>query len=216
MANWNFPLKAFNFRATSGFVADNTNETYCTVNFSSDGGYPQTRACIGQGLETVTFGWKAASGAADRTTSAPIEFAGMNDGANNTGLTTIFRVDLPAIGAYKVALAMGDRGASQHQYWTINDYAGIPPGTFPVPGVISGPFTNIITGAANYADAVGNVLAEANWASQNTAITLNFFSGVFLLVMSDPTGSGVGSTTIAHLEITQLPQAPILIAQNMY
>lgn len=97
--------KGFCFRATSGYVTDPTNTTYVAME-----AYPTTRSVGG---ENVTFGWNDVAShidSRDRSTSAPYELAGLNflDSAD----TKYFRVDVPAAGAYRFQLAVGDRGGN--------------------------------------------------------------------------------------------------------
>ena len=85
--------KGFNFRGTSGFVTDGTDETYVLGD-----SYPTTR-------NGVTFGWTTAGiTAADDSSALDRRLAGVNYDAS---VPRTFQVDLPAAADYTIDLAVG-------------------------------------------------------------------------------------------------------------
>src|SRR5262245_50094126 len=95
--------KGFNFRSTSGFVTDAADDTYVLTNGSNQGEqYPTTR-------NSVTFGYTSlvTLGDRDRNAGNNAKLAGIHF-PDTEANETIFRVDLPATGNYRVRLAMGD------------------------------------------------------------------------------------------------------------
>src|ERR1700675_60440 len=152
-----------NFRVGSGGTTDNANETYCAKDQ-----YPVTRTPTGQS-ESFTFGWVVAGNASsvDRSGS-PAEVFGINYATNNAGGTPVsFQIDLPATGQYKIALTMGDFGATNKQYWAIYDNTSL----------ISDHTVGLTTTADHYSDSTGVIYSTfATWNSSNTPVTLTFAS----------------------------------------
>src|SRR5262245_29425693 len=103
---WATP-KGWNFRNTSGFITDGTNQTYALYNEFER--YPISSRTIGG--EAVTFGWVEAFsgsnmlGGADRSNTGGIDprFAGVN--YSPPGSFATFRVDLPEAGTYDIRIA---------------------------------------------------------------------------------------------------------------
>ena len=98
-----------NFRATSGYVTDGANETYCLGDV-----YPTTRG-------GVTFGWDASlsGGTRDRNSGLDRRLAGINYIAAASG--QFFRIDLPSSGSADVHIAAGDAGAGTVKAWDLQD-----------------------------------------------------------------------------------------------
>lgn len=175
--------KGFNFRASSGFVTDGTNETYV---LHSDT-YPVTR-------NGVTFGWVDPCDSRDRESGVDRRLAGINFGSNATG-SIRFRVDLPAAGNYNINLAAGDTGSSQDIDCEFGDDASY-----------STIANNVAVTADQYIDAVGTIRSEANWPSLNQALSKSFSTTIFHVRLAGLSASAQNSV-IAHLFISQVTAA---------
>ena len=106
--------KRFNFRLTSGYVTDGTDEIFVNALTA----YPTTTTVDG---ESVTYGFESGSiNSLDRTTSSPYapELAGINYIAPGTAT---FRIDLPVAGNYNLVFAGGDEGGSFNTYANFAD-----------------------------------------------------------------------------------------------
>ena len=186
MAVWD---KGFNFRATSGFVTDGTDETYVIGET-----YPITR-------NGVTFGWETGpTGVAtrDRNSGNDRRLAGINF---NDAVTTNedFRVDLPATGDFLIRLAMGDAANPQNPKIVLKDDTT----------VLDTLQTSV--GANEFYDATGVLRTQANWPGQNVAITRTFGSTILRGVIGD----GVNFATIAHLFLSQIKKATLSIGAGL-
>lgn len=174
-----------NFRATSGYVTDNSGETYCL-----NEAYPTTRGGL-------TFGWESGTppdGARNRDSGVDVRLAGINFTAND-GTQHTFRVDLDNSGTHEIHLALGDTGATQaYQYLEFQDNST----TFATIDQSSG------TNVDEYYDAADNLRSEAAWPGSETSISRTFTSTILRLVMGT-SGSESGATTIAHLRIVEIP-----------
>jgi hypothetical protein len=168
-----------NFRATSTFVADGANETYCLGD-----AYPVTRG-------GATFGWETgpSGGTRDRATFVDRRLAGINF-SPATG--DVFRVDLPAAGQYKVWMAMGDENAPQPTEFEILDGS-----------------TNLLTftgntgGPAVFRDATGALLPDTVWPTAEAPVTLTFATTILRLRV---TNGAAGNNAVAHLRVATAPQ----------
>ncbi len=164
-----------NFRDTSGFVTDGTNETYCLG--AVDTAYPTTRAGF-------TFGWVATSGLdqRDRNSGVDRRLAGMNFSPTPGDY---FRLDLPSAGNYDIHLALGDDSGGNPVEWKLQDtttllhtYTGTP-------------------GSGNFQDASGATLSAANWPGNEAALANQTFATTQLRLVVNGTGNNV----VAHLRV---------------
>jgi hypothetical protein len=166
-----------NFRLTSGFVTDGTNESYVLASDT----YPTTRGGL-------TFGWDSAVSSRDRSAVIDRRLAGIHFVAGNAGRT--FRIDLTASGSVSVHIAYGDHsGGNNNQKWQIYDNV--------TQLSTHGP-TNV--SAANYLDASGTNRTEAAWPAGETAESLTFSSTTFFI---KPNSGTADSQTLAHLRVVQ-------------
>jgi len=176
--------EGFNFRATSGFVTDGTDDTFVLTSDT----YPTTRA-------GVTFGWETTSGldSRDRSSGVDARLAGMHFKANDNTSTITFRVDLPSTGDYSIRLAIGDAtgGNSQVNYVTAKDNST---------AFIT--LSPISTDGDHYGDAAGNLPLEGDWAATNVAVTRTFASTIMRVTLGGTVDSA--SSTIAHLKVVKL------------
>jgi len=173
--------QGFNFRTTSGYVTDGTDETYV---LEADG-YPITR-------DSKTFGWDAAMDGVNRDSGVDRRFAGIhytpNDGTQRT-----FRVDVSAA-EYNIRTAIGDTGFAQgYQYFQFKDDTT----------VISTVDDTDGTSTDNYTDASGVNRTEAAWAADNAAVNHTFSSTIFRVIIGS-TALQSDSTTIAHLFLEEV------------
>jgi hypothetical protein len=166
--SWN---KGFNFRGTSGFVADGPNCTYVVGDQ-----YPTTR-------NGCTFGWSAPVFASvDANGSVDARLAGYNDVHDGK----YFQVDLAVAGDTTVVLAAGDSsGASSGTY-----YAIIKDGTVQLQNASGS------VNANEFFDANGATWAVTDWPTQNTS-----YDGTFATLSLRISCLVGGTLKLAHLFI---------------
>lgn len=174
-----------NFRSTSTYVTDGTNETYCLGDT-----YPVTRG-------GATFGYSAGHEGVgrDRNSGNDRRLAGTNFWPNN-GTQGQFRLDLPnGAGTYTVHLALGDASYAQgYQYLKITDGNG---GST----LLTIDDTNG-TSANNFDDAGGTNYTAANWPGSEAGVSLTFSGSVLWLLLGSPTAQA-NQSTLAHLRVVQ-------------
>jgi hypothetical protein len=174
--------KGFNFRGTSGFVTDGTDETYVLAADT----YPTTR-------NGVTFGEQNRDAAyfQDDRALGDRRLAGIY-GAVDTGAE--FRVDLPSTGNYDLRLAFGDALSGGEQRWRIYDNASILDSVGPV----TQPFSEFV-------DASGTLRTAAAWPGSNVSVPYAFASTT-LIVQLRPMDAA-DYTNLAHLFVSALAAA---------
>ncbi len=179
-----------NFRASSGYVTDGTDETYC-LGQSTDA-YPTTRG-------GATFGWGAAyDNGRDRDNALDRRLAGINYHANDGNQST-FTLDLPSAGDYTICLAVGDgTNSSGYQYVQVLDNVTSKIVVDDTDG----------TASANFDDATGTNHTAANWPSSQTCTTVTFASTTLNLKLGSPSAQA-GSSAIAHLKVTYVPSVNV-------
>ena len=177
MANY-----GINVRATSGYVTDGSGETY-----SLGEAYPTTRGGL-------TFGWDAnlTSASRDRNAGNDRRLAGIIFWSNGAGYVKTFRIDLPSTGDWIIRAAFGDASATQQHYVSFRDNAT----TF-------ASFSNVATGANEFADASGVVRTHAAWPGSNASISRTFGSTSFFIDIGDPSGTDGENTAFAHIYIEE-------------
>lgn len=169
-----------NFRDSSGYVTDGTDETYC---LGEGDAYPTTRA-------GVDFGWNSINGDAgrDRDSGVDRRLAGRN-GQENTGTQAEFQLDLPQAGDYNIRLALGDAtGTENYQRVDIYDDSTLLFSIVDTDGTTGGTFD----------DATGTNYSAANWPGSNTAVTHTFATTTLILKLGS-TSAQANTSTIAHL-----------------
>ncbi|HEY6804939.1 MAG TPA: hypothetical protein VI306_15295 [Pyrinomonadaceae bacterium] len=168
----------FNFRSSSGYVTDGTDETYVRAVDT----FPTTRV--------QTFGWVSTSPSdADRSSGVDRRFAGVNYTQPTEDRT--FQLTLPEAGVYAVRLALGDQSASGHVYAEVYDNTTL---LFTV--------ADATTSTAVFADSTNAQHALVDWAANNTARVETFASTTFKLKVGLSTQSNY--YTIAHLRVTRV------------
>lgn len=180
--------KGFNFRATSTYVTDGTNETYVLPGTS----YPTTRTVGG---ESVTFGWETAPDDSRDRNTAIVTLAGMNF-RNAGGSEDVFRVDLPSAGDYRIRIAAGDRDNPQGYYFDVRDTTTT---LFTVGSATTGH-----SGGKNFADATGVEHYTANYVANNATVDDTFSTSIFRFALRPMTSL---TNCIAHIQIEQLSAA---------
>lgn len=187
---WTNPgVVGFNFRASTGYVTDGTDETYVLAANTGGGGgsddYPKTR--LG-----ATFGWQNLSAfcvPVDRDSALDRRLAGINYiPTNNTGE---FRVDLESPGTYDIRLANGDATSGQSQQ-VISIYDNTS---------LLYTYTKASATNAHFYDANGVDRTAAAWPGSNTLNTLTFATTTFILKLGSSTDSAV---VIAHLSLVRV------------
>ena len=177
-----------NFRATAGFVTDNSGQTYVLASDT----YPTSR--IG-----LTFGWETPTliDSRDRNSSVDPRLAGLHFRPNGGGTDT-FRLDLSS-GEYDIAFAFGDSDNDEEHYIDVKDNTS---------SLFS--FSPLSTPTARWGDAAGNTWSASEWPTNNVAVRKTISSGILRVVVSAITGAR--STTIANLSVTQVGEAPAMSA----
>jgi hypothetical protein len=149
--------RGINFRNSSGFVTDGTNQTFA-LPFPTDNLYPIARGGLTFGYENTGGGLP---GGADRSSGNDPRFAGIHFTANNVGQSAPFRIDLPSTGTYTIHLALGDAGFSQaYTYFELFDDN--------TSKLIIDKNTSI--SANSFWDATGVARTAANWPTQNISV----------------------------------------------
>lgn len=171
--------KGFNFRATSGYVTDGTNETYVLATDA----YPTTR-------NGSTFGWSNTANMdhRDRSTSVDRRLAGINFCATATS----FRVDLPSAVTFAISMAMGDNGSQQNFQTVILKDNTTTLTTIPPSGTA-------ITLIDHFLDPNNTDHTSAAWPGSNTTYSAAFSSTIFNATL----GGGGGNAALAHLFLSQ-------------
>jgi len=174
-----------NFRATSGYVTDGANETYCEASDT----YPTTRG-------GCTFGWDNSTGVSELNRNSGVDrrLAGINY-LSKTNLSRTFRLDLPSAGTYEIHLAIGDMNAATNCGCVVRD----------------GATTNIITltgdtsGSAKFKDATNTEYSHTNWPSSESGST-HSLSNDFIIwrVSGAASGNSVSNVKIAHLRVVRV------------
>ena len=172
-------IAAINFRGSSGYVTDASDETY-----SLGEAYPTTRSPSGGG--SYTFGWNGDNSAntRDRDSSNDRRLAGINF-TNAAGKH--FQIDLPAAGTYKVYVAAGDVNSGNGALWDLCDTT-----------TVLASLTKDGLNANEFVDATDTILTHSTWPGSNTPLTLTFATTAFRLKLSAPATS---NNVIAHLRI---------------
>ncbi len=162
-----------NFRASSGFVTDGTNETYC---LGGSDAYPTARGGF-------TFGWVTSfTDVRDRNAGVDRRLAGINFCPQ---IGDYFRLDLPSTGNYDIHLALGDDSGGNPVEWKLQDtttllatYTGTP-------------------GSGNFQDASGATLSAANWPGSEAPLANKTFATTQVRLVANGTGNNV----VAHLRV---------------
>lgn len=166
-----------NFRATSGYVTDDADQTYylgSAEGIVTRGGW--------------TFGVSSGSFlTVDRTSSGPdVRLAGINYFANST---TVFTVTLPAAADYKFRLALGDQGSSH-----IENTVVFKDGSTPKLSIGPDDF-----GADEFFDATDvKRTSSTDWHNNNAQSAAFTFSGTTLNI---EVASGPDYYMWAHVEV---------------
>lgn len=174
-ATWD---KGFNFRGSSGYVTDGTDETYVIGD-----SYPTTR-------NGVTFGWLTSIGTQDNDSTVDRRLAGTNYSVP-TGTAT-FQVDLTVTGAYDIRYADGSTAGSGQvdQHFKIYDNTSL---------LVTNTQSNVALD--HYIDATNVDRSEADWPSLNAINTQTFATTTFKLTIGD--GTTGGYQILAHLFLSQ-------------
>jgi len=180
-------VKGFNFRFTSGFVTDGTNQTY-----DLGAVYPRS---VTIDSDTFNVGWAVdnTANSRDRAVQDP-RLSGIGFIGNSSGEIK-WRIDLPAAGTYTIRLALGDQSATRNIFCRIFDNAS----------VIATIANGVSTGAGNaFVDATGTVrTTPTDWTTNNASITLSFTSTTCFIGIGDPLNFGADISAIAHFDIVQ-------------
>lgn len=173
------PDIGINFRASSGYVTDGTDETYCLAE-----AYPVTRGGFTFGF-SVGIGWIDSR---DRDSGLDRRLAGIIFTPNSGTNQATFRIDISP-GEYLIRLSLGDAGSAQgYQYCQLKDDTSVIATIADTNG----------TNAAEFTDATGTTYSAANWPGSNTPINHTFTSSILNVVIGSPDAQ-LQSTTITHL-----------------
>lgn len=160
----------FDFRATSGFVADAAGnspvlgESY--PNVYSNG----LTAGYELGGDVITR---------DRDNTYDARLAGTNY-CSNGGVQQSFRIDLPVSGLYTISLASGDISYSSTEYISIYDNSSL----------LSILLNGAVAGLNSFYDAAGNnYYPGPNWVAGQQAVNLTFSTTIARIYIGNASGS---------------------------
>ena len=174
----------FDMRSTSNYVSDGATNTYV---LGSQTSYPTTR-------NGATFGWlSGAPSTEDSTNLGDSRLAGVNLLPNDDS-PSIFRLDLPGPGTYKVSLAMGDRYLDQCSAGCRIEFRD---GNNSLFVLNQGPLS-----ASSFADSNGKVWAASEWPSYNTTRQITM-TGSILTVFVGTNSRDHSHTPIAFIGVAK-------------
>lgn len=180
-----------NFRATSGFVTDGTDETFC---LEADN-YSVTRGGI-------TFGWEAGSNQSARNRNAALDrrLAGTHF-VNNSGTGQHdFRFDLDNAVEHDVVAAFGDVNSSSPNYINLLDTTT----SYKIIDEAGG------HGSNEWWDANGVLrTSESDWVNNNVSISRVFTTTIARFRLGTPTDE-TGFSDVAHIRLDEVAAAPFL------
>lgn len=171
--------RGFNFRNTSGYVTDGTDETYVI-----DGDeYPTTR-------DGIDFGWddELQIQFRDRNSGNDRRLAGLN--VTNTNAERTFRVDLEDLngsGSYDLRAAHGDPN-----YAVGSTYVQYRDDTTAFLTIDSS-----TTAANSFLDITNTEYTAANWPGSNSNTSRTFTSQIFRLAAANGTDT---TGLVSHIE----------------
>lgn len=177
--------KWINLRATAGYVADGTGQVCLPGKAGSTNEkrpYPESLTVNSDTFNTGYSTGGSTDGMRDRSTGTTNkQLAGAALTTNSSGSPQILKVELlGGTGDYEIRLAVGDPSG----IGTTNPHVVIKDGTTTVATI------NGTAGIANWMDAGGTSRNDADWGTNNAALTLTF---------NDT--SGTGSTPIMYIEL---------------
>lgn len=173
-----------NFRATSGYVTDGTNETYCEASDT----YPTTR-------DGYTFGWDSSTSVSELNRNSGVDrrLAGINY-LSKTNTTRYFRLDLPSAGTYEIHLAVGDVNNSTNCGCIVRDGAGTT--------LIE--LTGDTSGNARFKDATDTEYTTATWPTSESGSSHSVSNDyITLKVSASASGNSVSNVKFAHLRVVR-------------
>lgn len=171
------------FRATSPFVTDPSGDS---PEISTGADYPHITQ------QGYTVGWEQApSGTRDRSAAVDARLAGMHF-VNNGGSAANFRIDLPAVGDYRIALAIGDASGANHNTVELFDDATS----------LGAVVTNGANAGGQFYDASGVLrTSSADWVTNEVEVAETFASTILRIKVGDP--SAAGASCLAHIRVTK-------------
>ena len=183
--------EGINFRATSGYVTDGTDETHC---IHTDG-FPTVRA-------GATFGWESGGtpDSRDRNSGLDARLAGINFFTNVGTNQATWRMDLDTATDHDIRLALGDAASTQDdQYCEVIDGST----TF-----ITIDETGNTTPQEDYIDATDVIRTSASdWVTNNAKVTRTFGSTILRVTIGNPVNQ-TNASTIAHIFAEEVGGAP--------
>jgi hypothetical protein len=174
------PSQGFNFRNTSAYVTDGTDELAVYRVGSYAEVYPTTRGGF-------TFGWdRNHSLTRNRSASVDRRLAGMHFGyASGNEVWRLDLADLNGADTYTMRAALGDNNYARDVYALIKDNT-----------------TTLVTidasqsGSERFTDITGVNHTPANWPGNNNADDLTFATTTFYLELGDDSAK---AGSVAHL-----------------
>jgi hypothetical protein len=174
-----------NFRGTSGFATDATNETY-----SLGEAYPTARTPVGQS-SNVTFGFDITNPGEDANVLLDRRLRG--DVAVSNWNYRTFHLALPSTGTYNIELALGSYIGTGIVQCRI--YDGDPAGG----GTLVSTISQDGGTSAVWFDAAGTSRTSTTWPTSNTSISHTFAKDLYMKMGNT---DGVGRySTISHVRV---------------
>ena len=183
-------LKGFNCRATLGYVTDGANEIFVSDAF---GAYPQSKTIDG---DTFNCGWETAPAhSRDRNSGLDARLAGAVYTLSASGISPVFRIDVPNAGDYGIQVAMGEASFASNAKYEVRDTTT---------ALITLTETNIAQ--ENYVDAsLFERSSAANWVSAQVEVTKTVATTIFRFVIQEPAAN---HSALAHFAIKLITAAP--------
>lgn len=183
--------KTFNFRKTTAFVTDGTNQhvVQCQEAGSAQDNFTTTASIGG---DSVDYGFTStdADVGRDRSTSPDVSLAGVCQRSN--GGVDVWKCIMDVSGSHDIGCALGDYGNAHTNVWLeIYDDTTLLWTVSSVGGTI----------AQHFLDATGVDRTAAAWPGSQALKTLVFTTNVFVAKIGNPS-VGTDSTCLASLSIS--------------
>jgi hypothetical protein len=189
--------QGINFRSSSGFVTDGTNEYGETAQNVS---YPTTTP-QGNNVGWESFQSGFAIGVRDRDATNDRRLAGVHFSSTGGAYGITYRIDLPASGSYNIRGAFGDES---------NFDAGVQLELFDGSTSLGVLASNTAVPSGHWLDATGTDRSpDTDWAANNVAVNKTFATSILRFLL----GTSTQNAVVAHFYVESGASAPVITAQ---
>jgi hypothetical protein len=189
--------QGINFRSSSGFVTDGTNEYGETAQNVS---YPTTTP-QGNNVGWESFQSGFAIGVRDRDATNDRRLAGVHFSSTGAAYGITYRIDLPASGSYNIRGAFGDES---------NFDAGVQLELFDGSTSLGVLASNTAVPSGHWLDATGTDRSpDTDWAANNVAVNKTFATSILRFLL----GTSTQNAVVAHFYVESGASAPVITAQ---